>query len=96
MDGKKILLLASMWTSVLCCWESTVLSEVCKDGAGSNEQRAAAARDGLMEFDDDYVWMVVVLNNNAGFASTGHSGYWTNICGKDILVWRINNEHAGS
>eukprot|EP00092_Neocalanus_flemingeri_P070918 GFUD01087090.1.p1 GENE.GFUD01087090.1~~GFUD01087090.1.p1 ORF type:complete len:182 (-),score=24.35 GFUD01087090.1:82-567(-) len=66
MDGKQILLFASMWTSVLCSWESTVLSEI-----------------------------VVVSNNNAGFATSGHSGYWNNICGKDILVSRINKEHAG-
>eukprot|EP00092_Neocalanus_flemingeri_P014876 GFUD01016066.1.p1 GENE.GFUD01016066.1~~GFUD01016066.1.p1 ORF type:complete len:164 (-),score=30.98 GFUD01016066.1:53-544(-) len=85
-----------MWTSVLCCWESTVLSEVCKDGAGSNLQRAHASMMALIDFDDDYLWMVVVSNNNAGFATSGHSGYWNNICGKDILVWRINKEHAGS
>eukprot|EP00092_Neocalanus_flemingeri_P064141 GFUD01077741.1.p1 GENE.GFUD01077741.1~~GFUD01077741.1.p1 ORF type:complete len:120 (+),score=23.26 GFUD01077741.1:1-360(+) len=38
--------------------------------------------------------MVVVTNNNAGWASNGGK-YWNNICGKNIIVWRVKKQHAG-
>eukprot|EP00092_Neocalanus_flemingeri_P004300 GFUD01004623.1.p1 GENE.GFUD01004623.1~~GFUD01004623.1.p1 ORF type:complete len:186 (-),score=16.98 GFUD01004623.1:170-727(-) len=99
MDCRKIFLIACMWTSVLCSWESAVLSEVCKDGAGTNQQRATAARDALKPFDGwltSYLWMVVVTDHNAGWASNGHSKSWNNTCGKDIVVWWVKTHETGN